>query len=676
MKDVIYAKLFEPSYSSKQKDFLELYCGDASPVETDIENVKNRLKSQREKNIKNLHRSAAKFQKALAACESIQAYFADNDDEACAIIKTAIADDKKVCINNSGTVQEISDKLLIQGIELVPTYFSDQAIEENRFQHSWQLPDLKIQPVENWFSIQKKFRICNRPADISSYDVTALIGINSAASDDGTLFLLQHSSNIEKLLQSKQIIFLVGLEKIVENQDEAKFQTGWAGNFGLQYVLMNLEKTAETENSNAGQTDITFNRKSRNHPVITVIILDNGRSKLLDTPFEDVLHCISCRSCISGCPNYKFFGKSLGRYPQQYLFLHLIGKIDNIDLCSYCNNCSFDCPVGIDLAKMNSLAKGIAHSPLERVQNKLMGNPEMLANLTKATLPFAQHLSKNRIVKLLTEKTIGIHRDRPLPLYDKVKMVAPKKQREIQNKKPLIYYPGCWANFFEHDVYNATQKLFGLIGYQLIIPTTKCCGLPLIASGEIESARKKANRVVRQLSKTYPEADIITTCPSCSLALKKDYVDLGIPNAEALAKRVYDVQEYIFNLEEVRTGQLKFKKSSATIGYHLPCHQRVQNLSQAATNALTLIPGLSVTEIDRGCCGISGTFGQKKKNYDYSMETGREMFNAIEEKDDAMICTECGPCKMQIVHGTQKKTVHPITLLADRAYLAKQKESK
>lgn len=669
MKDVIYAKLFEPSYSSKQKDFLEHYCGDGKPAETDIEDVKNRLKSQRTKNVQDLHRSAAKFQKALAACESIQTYFADNDDGACAVIKTVIADDKKVCINNSGTVQEISDKLQTQGIELVPTYFSDQAIKENRFQHSWQLPDLKFQPVENWFSIQKKFRICNRPADISSYDATALIGVNSAASDDGTLFLLQHSSNIEKLLQSKQIIFLVGLEKIVENQYEAKFQTRWAGNFGLQYVLMNLEKTADTETSNPDETDTDFTRKSKSHPKITVIILDNGRSKLIDTPFEDVLHCISCRSCISGCPNYKFFGKSLGRYPQQYLFLYLIGKIDNIDLCSYCKNCSFDCPVGIDLAKMNSLAKGIAHSPLERVRNRLIGNPEMLANLTKAALPFARHLSKNRIVKLLTEKTIGIHRDRPLPVYDKIKMVDPKGQMEKQYKKPLIYYPGCWANFFEHDVYNATQKVFGLIDYQLIIPTTKCCGLPLIASGEIESAKKKANRVVKQLSETYPDADIITTCPSCSLALKKDYIDLGIPGAEALSKRVYDVQEYIFNLEEVRTDRLKFKGSNATIGYHLPCHQRVQNHNQAAMNALTLIPGLSVTEIDRGCCGISGTFGQKKKTYHYSMETGHEMFNAIEEKDDTMICTECGPCKMQIVHGTQKKTVHPITLLADLAYL-------
>ncbi|MGD2038830.1 MAG: anaerobic glycerol-3-phosphate dehydrogenase subunit C, partial [Desulfobacterales bacterium] len=553
--------------------------------------------------------------------------------------------------------------------EVILTYLDDQIIKENRFQHAWQLPDLGTEPVENWFSVQKKFRICNRPDDISYADATALIGVNSAASNDGTLFLLQHSSNIEKLLKSKQIIFLVGLEKIVHNQQEARFQTCWAGNFGLQYVLMNLEKTADPGTSNHAEIETAFARKSKRHQNITVIILDNGRSQLLGTPFEEVLHCISCRSCISGCPNYKFFGQSLDRYPQQYLFLFLIGKIDNIDLCSYCKNCSFDCPVGIDLAKMNSLAKGMAQSPIKRIQNRLVGNPEMLAKLTKAALPIAEHLTKNKIVKRVAEKTIGIHRDRPLLVYDRVKIIDAENRKDMQTPKPLIYYPGCWANFFEHEVYNATQKLFGLIDYTLIIPTTKCCGLPLIASGEIESAKKKANMIVKQLSHTDQSVDIITTCPSCSLALKKDYVDLGIPDAEALSKRVYDVQEYILNLEEIKTGRLKFKRSNAIIGYHLPCHQRVQHLNQAAINALRQIPGISVTEIDRGCCGISGTFGQKKKTYDYSMQTGRQLFDAIEENDYTMICTECGPCKMQIVHGTRQKAVHPITLLADLACL-------
>jgi glycerol-3-phosphate dehydrogenase subunit C len=193
--------------------------------------------------------------------------------------------------------------------------------------------------------------------------------------------------------------------------------------------------------------------------------------------------------------------------------------------------------------------------------------------------------------------------------------------------------------------------------------------LPLIASGEIEAAKKKARDIVEQLIVTHPAADIVTTCPSCSLAIKKDYVDLGIPGAEKLVKRVHDVQEYILNLEALKTGRLKFKKFNATIGYHLPCHQRVQNLGQTALNMLKLVPELSVTPIDRGCCGISGTFGQKKKFYHYSMETGREMFRAIAAKDYTMICTECGPCKMQIVHGTHHKTVHPITIMAELAYL-------
>jgi len=461
----------------------------------------------------------------------------------------------------------------------------------------------------------------------------------------------------------------VGLEKIVSNQDEAKFQTRWAGNFGLPYVLMNLDKTTGEPQTGHDRLFSGLFTKTGRKPGISVIILDNGRSKLLNGPFEEVLHCISCRSCISGCPNYKFFGKALGIYPQQYLFLFLIGKTNDLELCSYCNNCSFDCPVGIDLANMNSLAKGMSHSRLDRFKNRLIGNPPMLANLTKVASPIAESMAKNKIVKLATEKTIGIHRNRPLPVYDKVKMLSPIRRTASQKKKTLTYYPGCWANFFEHDVFNATLKLFHLIDYEIQVPSTQCCGLPLIASGEIESAKKKARIVVKHLNDSHPDADIIMTCPSCSLAIKKDYIDLGITGAEALSKRVYDVQEYILNLSEIATGQLQFRALHTTIGYHLPCHQRVQDLNQTAMKVLKLIPGLSVTAVDRGCCGISGTFGQKKQYYQYAMETGREMFDAIAEQDPAMMCTECGPCKMQIVHGTQKKTMHPITLLAELAYL-------
>lgn len=372
------------------------------------------------------------------------------------------------------------------------------------------------------------------------------------------------------------------------------------------------------------------------------------------------------------CPTYTFFGKEFGRYPQQYLFYYLIGKINNIDLCTFCNNCSFECPVGIDIAKMNSLAKGKAHSPFARWKTRLLGNAELLANLTRATLPVADSIFKNDLFKLLTEQTAGIHRKRQLPVYDRAKL---NKVTEKGNaEKTLIYYAGCWSSFFEHEVYNATLKFFDLLGYQLIIAANKCCGLPLIASGEIDAAKNKANLLVERLLELDGELDIITTCPSCAIALKKDYVDLGIKGAEKLSGRVYDVLQYILELEEIKSGYLKFSGSDARLAYHLPCHQRVQGLDHVAVDTLRLIPGLSVEDVNRGCCGISGAWGQKKQFYDYSMVIGGKVFKEIDKEKYSAITTECGTCKLQLVHGTGMETVHPITLLADLAYLDRERQ--
>jgi len=54
------------------------------------------------------------------------------------------------------------------------------------------------------------------------------------------------------------------------------------------------------------------------------------------------------------------------------------------------------------------------------------------------------------------------------------------------------------------------------------------------------------------------------------------------------------------------------------------------------------------------------------------MMIGGEVFDAIDEKKYSAITTECGTCKLQMVHGTGMETIHPITLLADLAYLDRE----
>src|SRR5699024_7474864 len=39
-----------------------------------------------------------------------------------------------------------------------------------------------------------------------------------------------------------------------------------------------------------------------------LVIVDNGRSKILGTEFQSALHCIRCAACINVCPVYRHVG--------------------------------------------------------------------------------------------------------------------------------------------------------------------------------------------------------------------------------------------------------------------------------------------------------------------------------------------------------------------------------
>lgn len=68
-------------------------------------------------------------------------------------------------------------------------------------------------------------------------------------------------------------------------------------------------------------------------------------------------------------------------------------------------------------------------------------------------------------------------------------------------------------------------------------------------------------------------------------------------------------------------------------------------------------------DADAGCCGISGNYGFKDDKYDISMEIGSGLFKAIKDSGRDTVVSECGTCRLQIGHGANVKTLHPLTLV-------------
>ncbi len=91
-----------------------------------------------------------------------------------------------------------------------------------------------------------------------------------------------------------------------------------------------------------------------------VILLDNGRSDLLGTEFQDVLRCIRCGACMNHCPVYT----SVGGHAYGSVYPGPIGSVITPALTgieqshhlpnasTFCGKCEEVCPMRIPLPKM------------------------------------------------------------------------------------------------------------------------------------------------------------------------------------------------------------------------------------------------------------------------------------------------------------------------------------
>ncbi len=91
-----------------------------------------------------------------------------------------------------------------------------------------------------------------------------------------------------------------------------------------------------------------------------VVLLDNGRSELIGTEFQDMLRCIRCSACINHCPVYAAAGgHAYGWvYPgpmgavltPSLIGIEEAGHLPNAS--TFCGRCESVCPVKIPLPKM------------------------------------------------------------------------------------------------------------------------------------------------------------------------------------------------------------------------------------------------------------------------------------------------------------------------------------
>ena len=224
----------------------------------------------------------------------------------------------------------------------------------------------------------------------------ATVGVTGAnvITSDGRIVLLENEGNISLVsrLPDKHII-IAGWEKIVPTIDEAmkvvRAATVWgAGHDWPVYVsiISGPSKTADIQN------ELVVGAQGAKE--VYLILLDNGREKMLKDGFEELLYCINCGACLNFCPAYhqlgtkygdKYLG-SKGIILSAFMVELLRAKESGCYSCTLCSACVENCPAKIDLpGMMKKIRSKLNEKNLETEENK-----KMIGNTRKFGNPFGE----------------------------------------------------------------------------------------------------------------------------------------------------------------------------------------------------------------------------------------------------------------------------------------------
>jgi len=179
-----------------------------------------------------------------------------------------------------------------------------------------------------------------------------ITGANFLIAESGSTVIVTNEGNGD-LTQTlpKVHVVVASLEKVVPTFEDAST------------ILRVLARSATGQDTSAYTTFSTGPRRADDPDgpeQFHVVLVDNGRSAMLGTPFQEMLRCIRCGACMNHCPVYGAVGgHAYGWvYPgpmgsvltPSFIGVKEAGNLPNAS--TFCGRCEQVCPMRIPLPKM------------------------------------------------------------------------------------------------------------------------------------------------------------------------------------------------------------------------------------------------------------------------------------------------------------------------------------
>ena len=395
---------------------------------------------------------------------------------------------------------------------------------------------------------------------------------------------------------------------------------------------------------------------------------------LLDTSFD---HCIKCTVCTARCPvaeaNPNYPGpKQAGPDGERLRIKDPQLYDDALKYCTNCKRCEVACPSEVKVGTVIQLAKAKHGGFKKTPRDFILCHTDLFGALSSPIAPLVNIATGLKPVKKLLDKTLGIDERQKLPKYSHqtfrswFRQEAAEQQKQFKRK--ISFFHGCFTNYNDPTVGKHLVAVLNAMNIGVtLLKKEKCCGIPLMANGFFNKARKNAHLNLGQIADALNGDSsiecIISTEPSCAMTLREEYPAVLQIDNHTVKERILFAS--VFIARELANGNVpKMVSHNLRVAYYSPCHLIKQGAVVHTMELLNSIPDLELIMLDPKCCGLSGTYGFKKENYQTSQRIGQIIFDQLAAINVDYVITDCESCKMQIEMHTNYKVLHPLTLMA------------
>ncbi len=222
----------------------------------------------------------------------------------------------------------------------------------------------------------------------------------------------------------------------------------------------------------------------------------------------------------------------------------------------------------------------------------------------------------------------------------------------------------CYCNVNAPDIGQDLIKIFEHNGIPLrLTERGECCGMPKFEQGDLDSVDKYRRSNIPQLVQLIEAGwDIVAPIPSCVLMFKQE-LPLMFPDDADIQKvkqHIFDPFEYLLHRHKAGLLNTAFKQELGKVAWHVPCHQRVQNIGPKTKDILSLVPGTEIEMIER-CSGHDGTYGVRAATYEKSQKIARAAISRVKKTQADYLVSDCPMAATQIARrsGTEARRNQP-----------------